>query len=74
MVTILIVVVGVYLVLHLSFLTWRLRKPGLRVRQVGRGSARVEAMKKTAAENVERVRDNAKLVSPDAPGNHLDDL
>jgi hypothetical protein len=73
-VTILIVIVGVYLVVHLSFLFWRLCRPGLRVRQVGRSSARVEAMKRAAAANVERVRESAKLVNPDAPGNHPDDL
>ncbi|HLX50427.1 MAG TPA: hypothetical protein VKS82_19040 [Streptosporangiaceae bacterium] len=74
MVTILIVIVGVYLVVHLSFLTWRLRAPGLRVRRVGRSSARVEAMKRAAAANVEAVRESGKLVSPDAPGNHPDGL
>jgi hypothetical protein len=72
-VTILIVIVGAYLVVHLAFLTWRLRAPGLRVRQVGRGSARVEAMKKAAAANVERVRKSAKFVKPDAGGNRPDD-
>ena len=74
MVTILIGIVGVYLVVHLSFLFWRLRAPGLRVRQVGRSSARVEAMKRAAAENVEAVRESGKFVTPDAPGNHPDDL
>lgn len=74
MVTIVVVIVGVYLVVHLSFLTWRLRAPGLRVRRVGRSSARVEAMKKAAAANVEAVRESGKSVSPDAPGNHPDDL
>lgn len=74
MVTVVIVVVGIYLVVHGSFLFWRLRKPGLRVRQVGTSSARVEAMKREAAANVEAVRENAKLVDPNAPGNHWDDL
>lgn len=74
MVTILIVIVGVYLVVHLGFLTWRLRAPGLRVRRVGRSSARVEAMKRAAAANVEAVRESGKFASPDAPGNHPDDL
>jgi uncharacterized iron-regulated membrane protein len=73
-VTILIVVVGVYLVVHLAFLTWRLRAPGLRVRRVRRGSARVEAMKRAAAANVEAIRESGKSVSPDAPGNNPDDL
>lgn len=73
MVTILIVIVVVYLVVHLSFLFWRLRRPGLRVRQVGRSSEKVEAMKRAAAANVERVRDSAKVVNPDAPGNYPDD-
>ena len=74
MVTILIVIVGVYLVVHLAFLTWRLRAPGLRVRRVGRSSARVEAMKKAAAANVEAVRKGRRFVRRDAPGNHPDDL
>jgi hypothetical protein len=73
-VTILIVIVGVYLVVHLSFLTWRLQRPGLRVRRAGRSSARIEAIKKAAAANVDAVRKSGKLVRPDAPGNHPDDL
>lgn len=74
MVTILIVIVGVYLVVHLAFLTWRLRRPGLRVRRVGRSSARVEAMKAAAAANVRRVRGSAARVHRKAPGSHPDDL
>jgi hypothetical protein len=74
MLIIVVAVVGGYLVLHGAFLTWRLKRPGLRVRQAGQDSARVEAMKRAAAANVAAVRKDANLVSPDAPGNYLDDL
>jgi hypothetical protein len=73
-VTIVVVAVAALVLVHVMFLTWRLRRPGLRVRQAGRDSARVEAMKKAAAENAARVREDAKYVNPDAPGNYQDEL
>lgn len=72
--TIVIVVVGIYVVVHLSFLTWRIKRPGIRVRQAGRDSERIEARKQAAADNVDAVRRDARYISPDAPGNHQDDL
>jgi hypothetical protein len=35
---------------------------------------REQNIKRAAAEDVEALRKDAKRVSPDAPGNHLDDL
>lgn len=72
--TIVVVVVGVYIVVHLSFLTWRIKRPGLRVRRAGQDSERIEARKRAAAENVDAVRRDAQYVRPDAPGNDPDEL
>jgi hypothetical protein len=73
-VTIVFVAIAALVLVHVVFLTWRLRRPALRVYRAGRNSARIEAMKKAAAENAATVRENAKYVSPDAPGNYQDEL
>lgn len=39
-----------------------------------RRPARVKSIKEAAAADVAAVLEDAKLVSPDAPGNHEDDL
>jgi hypothetical protein len=49
------------------------RRPQARVRS-GWLASRERQVKDAAAEDVAAIREDAKDVSPDAPGNHTDDL
>lgn len=72
--TIWIVVVLVVIVLAITMVYWRFRRPVVRARRVPWWARRDRRIQKAAAANVQAILGDAKYVRPDAPGNHQDDL
>jgi hypothetical protein len=72
-----IVVTIIVIVLVVTMVTWQFWWPSWRRAdgpRTGWWSARTMRIKHAAARDVAAVRQDAKLVRPDAPGNHQDDL
>ena len=69
-----IVVLVAVVVMTLLMVTQLRRRLTLGPWRAGPPSVRSETIKESAAADVAAIEQDAKLVSPDAPGNHQDDL
>jgi cell shape-determining protein MreC len=68
------VVLIVVIVMAITFVVWRFRRPSWRTGRVSWWARRSQRIQEAAAANVAAILEDAKYVRPDAPGTHQDDL
>jgi type VI protein secretion system component VasK len=69
-----IVVVVVVVVAALTMILWRFRRPAWRTRHSSRLARRNQRIQEAAAADVAAMREGARFVRRDAPGDHQDEL